>query len=68
MPTHEIKITGMTCGGCSGRVARVLEANDGVLNAVISHDTDSGVIQTDDSLSLEQVLEIVNGTGFNASA
>lgn len=68
MPTHEIKITGMTCGGCSGRVARVLEATDGVLNAVISHDTDSGVIQTDDSLSLEQVLEIVNGTGFNASA
>ena len=35
--THTLTITGMTCGGCSGRVLRVLKATPGVLRADISH-------------------------------
>ena len=65
---HTLNITGMTCGGCSGRVARVLEAPPGVLKAEISHETDSGVVTTSADISASQVIEIVKSTGFEASA
>ena len=65
---HNLTITGMTCGGCSGRVTRVLEATPGVISAKISHEQDSGVITTTSQLSTEDIVGIVNGTGFNASA
>ena len=65
---HNLTITGMTCGGCSGRVTRVLEATPGVINANISHEQDSGVITTTSQLSTEDIVAIVNDTGFNASA
>ncbi|MGY8728471.1 MAG: heavy-metal-associated domain-containing protein [Candidatus Poseidoniales archaeon] len=65
---HTLNITGMTCGGCSGRVTRVLEATPGVLKADISHETDSGVVTTSADLSTSQIVEIVKSTGFEASA
>jgi copper chaperone CopZ len=65
---HNLTITGMTCGGCSGRVTRVLDATLGVISATISHENDSGVITTTSQLSTEDVVNIINDTGFNASA
>jgi len=65
---HNLTITGMTCGGCSGRVKRVLEATHGIISANISHEQDSGVITTTSQLSTEDIVAIVNDTGFNASA
>ncbi|MDG1546079.1 MAG: heavy metal-associated domain-containing protein [Candidatus Poseidoniaceae archaeon] len=65
---HNLTITGMTCGGCSGRVTRVLEATPGVISATISHEQNSGVITTTSQLSTENIVDIVNDTGFNASA
>lgn len=66
--THELTITGMTCGGCSGRVLRVLEATSGVVSAEISHETDSGIIVTTEVLTTEDVVAIVAGTGFSVTA
>ena len=66
--THTLTITGMTCGGCSGRVTRVLEATPGVLRADISHESDSGVIITTDALTTDDVVAIVARTGFGVSA
>ena len=66
--THHLTITGMTCGGCSGRVTRVLEATEGVISADISHQNNSGVIVTTDALSTEDVVAIVATTGFDVSA
>ncbi|HIF90501.1 MAG TPA: heavy-metal-associated domain-containing protein [Candidatus Poseidoniales archaeon] len=65
---HNLTITGMTCGGCSGRVTRVLEATPGIISANISHEKNSGVITTTSQLSTEDIVAIVNDTGFNASA
>ena len=65
---HTLNIAGMTCGGCSGRVARVLEATPGVLKAEISHETDSGIVTTSADISTSQVVEMVKSTGFEASA
>jgi copper chaperone CopZ len=66
--THHLTINGMTCGGCSGRVTRVLEATEGVISADISHQSNSGVIVTTDALSTEDVVAIVATTGFEVSA
>jgi len=65
--THQLTITGMSCGGCSGRVVKVLEATPGVLRADISHQTNSGVILTNETVSTEDLLAIVAGTGFGVS-
>ena len=65
---HTLNITGMTCGGCSDRVTHVLEATQGVLKADISHENNSGVVTTSPEVSMSQVIELVNSTGFEASA
>ena len=65
---HNLTITGMTCGGCSGRVTRVLDATPGVISATISHENVSGVITTTSQLSTEDVVDSVNYTGFTAKA
>ena len=65
---HELNIVGMTCGGCSGRVTTVLMNTPGVVQAEISHTENKGIIVTDDSISTTQLIEIVKGTGFSATA
>jgi copper chaperone CopZ len=66
--THHLTITGMTCGGCSGRVQRVLEATEGVVSADVSHEDGKGIVVTTPALSTEDVVSIVAGTGFGVSA
>ena len=66
--THTLTITGMTCGGCSGRVTRVLEGTEGVISADISHQSNSGVIVTTEALSTDDVVAIVATTGFDVRA
>ncbi len=65
--THHVAILGMTCGGCSGRVANVLENTPGVIQAQISHESNSGVVISTDELSMQDIIGIVNKTGFEAS-
>ena len=65
--THVVHISGMTCSGCSGRVSAVLMSNPGIIEANISHDTNSGVIVTDDSISTQKILEMIQRTGFEAN-
>jgi copper chaperone len=66
--THTLTINGMTCGGCSGRVTRVLEATEGVIRADISHQNNAGVIVTTEALSTDDVVAIVATTGFDVKA
>ncbi len=66
--THNLTIMGMTCGGCSGRVTKVLTQTPGVISATISHATNSGVVVTTDALSTQDVMGIVTSTGFDVSS
>ena len=63
----EFQINGMTCGGCSGRVKGVLEMNLNVESAEISHETNSGVVKTNGQISAEELVEIIEQTGFTAA-
>ena len=65
---HKLSIYGMTCGCCTGRVRRVLEANPDVIDVKVSHEQDAGVITTTDKLTTDNVIVMVNSAGFIASA
>ena len=56
--THHVAISGMTCGGCSGRVTNVLANTPGVIHAEISHESNSGVIVSTDEISIQEIIEI----------
>ena len=62
-----IKIAGMTCGGCSSRVKRTLEEDERIISADICHETDSGTVHCSTKLSVEELISLVNMTGFKAS-
>tara|TARA_B110000444_G_scaffold135370_1_gene127139 strand:- start:1996 stop:2208 length:213 start_codon:yes stop_codon:yes gene_type:complete len=65
---HTLSITGMTCGCCSGRVTRALEATPGVLKAFISFEDNNGNILTTPDISSSNLVDIVKSVGFEASA
>jgi copper chaperone CopZ len=64
---HTLSITGMSCGGCSSRLTGVLEKSPGITTADVSHETASGVITTNGSVSIAQVIELIESAGFSAS-
>lgn len=64
MPTYHLNIDGMTCGGCSGRVSRVLHAMEGVEAADIDHVQGRGVVQVGAGVSLQSIVATVEATGF----
>ena len=69
MKTIPYKVTGMTCGGCSGRLKKVLERADGVREAVASHEDDSCSITFDPALISEtQLVALIEGAGFNVES
>ncbi len=65
--THHLKISGMTCGGCSSRLASVLNSTKGVLSADISHQDNSGVIITESHIDSKIIIEVIKSAGFHSS-
>ncbi len=59
-----IKIEGMMCGHCSGRVHDALEANDAIANAVVSHETGTAVVTLAAEISDEALTKIVEDAGY----
>lgn len=65
--THTMHIRGMTCDGCSGRVSSVLLSNPGIIEAKISHNSNSGVIVADETILPREIKKIIQSTGFEAN-
>ena len=65
--TLKFQIDGMTCGGCSGRVKGVLELNLNVESAEISHEEYSGIVRTNGQITAEELVKIIEQTGYSAS-
>lgn len=59
-----VGVDGMTCGGCSGRLERLLNGEEGVEAATVSLDDKLATITG--SVSRERVVEIVTNAGFDA--
>ena len=65
--THHVAILGMTCGGCSGRVSNVIENTPGVIQAEISHESNSGVVVSTDEVSIQEIIEIIRKNPHHSS-
>ena len=62
-----LKIKGMHCEGCSTRLTKVLNNQDGVENAKVSLEEAKADIKYDDSqISLDEIKEAIEDAGFEA--
>ncbi len=62
--TKTMKIQGMMCGHCSGRVKKVLEELDGVKEAVVSHEEGTAIITFEQELDNEILKSTVEEQGY----
>lgn len=69
MQTEQIKITGMTCGGCSGNVTKALKAISGVSDVTVSLSDGKTTVQYDENLtSPDQLKSAVIEAGYGVDA
>ena len=61
-----LKIKGMHCEGCSRRLEKVLNAQNGVKDARVSSEEEKSDIEYDENLiSVEELKEVVEDAGFD---
>lgn len=59
-----IRIEGMMCGHCSGRVKKALEAVAGVETAEVSHETGTAEVTLNGHVSDEALAKAVTDAGY----
>ena len=59
-----LKIEGMMCMHCSGRVQKALEAIDGVASANVSHETGTAVVTLNQNVSDDVLKKAVTDAGY----
>ena len=65
MQTEHLKITGMTCGGCTSNVTHALEALSGVKEVEVSLSRAEATVQYDELLtSPDRLKSAVTGAGY----
>ncbi len=60
----ELKIEGMMCMHCSGRVKSALEAMDGVETAIVSHETNNAIITLTKEIPYDALKATVEAEGY----
>jgi copper chaperone CopZ len=65
MQTEHLKVTGMTCGGCTSKVTHALKAISGVADVKVSLSAGEATVQYDERLtSPEKLKSVVKGAGY----
>ena len=65
MQTELFKVTGMTCGDCTGNVTKALKAINGVGDVKVSLSAGEATVQFNERLtSPEQLKSAVKGAGY----
>ena len=64
MKTLNLKVDGMRCGGCSARLARVLEALPPVESCKADHVTKEVELVLKEDLPLDAIRKAVEAAGF----
>lgn len=57
MKSEQMKVTGMTCGGCAGNVTRALQAVNGVGDVNVSLSAGEATVQYDELLTTPDKLK-----------
>ena len=69
MQTEIIKVTGMTCGGCSSAVSKALKSSNGVYEVNVSLSSAEAIVQYDETLtSPEQLKLAIKEAGYGIGA
>ena len=69
MQTELLKVTGMTCGGCTSNVTRALKAIPGVSDVKVSLSAGEATVEYDERFTApEQLKSAVKGAGFGVDA
>ena len=69
MQTQQLNVTGMTCGGCVGKVTRALNEVTGVRDAKVSLPTGAASVEYDERLtSPDQLKAAVQRAGYGVGA
>ena len=69
MQTELLKVTGMTCGGCTSTVTNALKAITGVGDVNVSLSAGEATVQYDERLtSPEQLKSAVKGAGYGVDS
>ena len=69
MQTELLKIAGMSCGGCTSKVTRALQAVSGVSDVNVSLAAGDATVEYDERLtSPEQLKAAVEGAGYSVDA
>jgi copper chaperone CopZ len=63
-----LKVEGMSCGHCVGRVQKALDATPGVIAAKVDLDSGTAEIRFGDGTSAAALAEIVTEAGYPAQA
>ncbi len=61
----ELRIEGMTCGGCSRRVMEAIEAVSGVIAAEVSHESNNAIIEIEPQVKDADLIEAISSAGYN---
>ncbi len=65
--TVKLKITGMTCAGCSNHVATTLKALDGVVEQKVEYPGDLATVKYNPAkTSVANIIKAVEKLGYNA--
>jgi Cu+-exporting ATPase len=67
MPLVELKIDGMTCEHCSGRVEQALSEIEGVANVNVDLDGGSASVEAGPEVAAADLVAAVERTGYDAS-
>lgn len=68
MQTDQIQIAGMSCGGCTNKVAHALQSISGVIEVKVSLTSGKATVKYDEEVvAYEQLLRVVQESGYNAS-
>ena len=69
MQTELLKVTGMTCGSCTGNVTQALKAITGVGDVKVSLSAGEATVQYDERVtSPDQLKTAVKGAGYDVAA
>ncbi len=69
MQTELLKVTGMTCGGCTSNVTQALKAINGVGDVSVSLSTGEAAVQYDERLtSPDKLKSAVKDAGYGVDA
>jgi copper chaperone CopZ len=65
MRTEQLNVTGMTCDGCTAKVAKALKALDGVKDVVVSLSPATATVRFDEQLvTSTQLKSAVQRAGY----